>query len=185
MSDSTSSSGVAGRYATALFEIADESGALDAVEGALGQLQEALNISPELNQLIKSPIVRREEQAAAMAKICDAMGIGAPVSSAIGLMAANRRLFALPQVIKGYNELLAKKRGVQAAQVVSAKPLSDAQRAALEDAIKKSVGADIALDVTVDEGLIGGLVVKVGSKMIDSSIRTKLASLKTAMKEVG
>lgn len=185
MSDSTSSSGVAGRYATALFEIADESDALDAVEAALGQLRAALDVSPELAHMIRSPIVSRENQGAAMAKICDAIGVGAPVSSAVGLMAANRRLFTLPQVIKGYNELLAKKRGVQSAEVVSAKPLSDDQRAALEDAIKTSVGADIALNATVDEGLIGGLVVKVGSKMIDTSIRSKLASLKTAMNEVG
>lgn len=185
MSDSTDAAGVAGRYATALFEIADESGSLDAVEGALGQMKDALAVSDDLRNLIKSPIVSREEQAAAMAKVCDAMGVGAPVSSAIGLMAANRRLFTLPQVIAGYNELLAKKRGVQQAEVRSAKPLSDDQRAALENTIKESVGADIALDVTVDESLIGGLVVRVGSKMIDTSIRSKLASLQTAMKEAG
>ena len=185
MSDSTDAAGVAGRYATALFEIADESDSLDAVEGDLAQMKDALGVSDDLANLIKSPIVSREDQAAAMAKVCGAMGIGAPVSSAIGLMAANRRLFALPQVIAGYNELLAKKRGVQQAEVRSAKPLSDAQKAALEKTIKESVGADIALDVTVDESLIGGLVVRVGSKMIDTSIRSKLASLQTAMKEAG
>ncbi len=185
MSDSTDAAGVAGRYATALFEIADESGSLDAVEAALGQMKDALGVSDDLANLIKSPIVSREDQAAAMAKVCDAMGIGAPVSSTIGLMAANRRLFALPQVIKGFNRLLADKRGIQEAEVRSAKPLSDAQKAALEKTIKESVGADIALDVTVDESLIGGLVVRVGSKMIDTSIRSKLASLQTAMKEAG
>ena len=185
MSDSTDAAGVAGRYATALFEIADESDSLDAVEGDLAQMKDALGVSDDLANLIKSPIVSREDQAAAMAKVCSAMEIGAPVSSAIGLMAANRRLFALPQVIAGYNELLAKKRGVQQAEVRSAKPLSDAQKAALEKTIKESVGADIALDVTVDESLIGGLVVRVGSKMIDTSIRSKLASLQTAMKEAG
>ena len=185
MSDSTSSAGVAGRYATALFEIAEESGALDQVEGALGQMKDALAASPELAQLIKSPIVSREDQGNAMAAVCNAMGVGAPVSSAIGLMASNRRLFALPEVISGFNELLAKKRGVENAEVTSAKPLTDAQRSALEAAIKDKVGADVALSVTVDESLIGGLVVKVGSKMIDSSIRTKLASLKTAMREAG
>ncbi|MEM7270159.1 MAG: F0F1 ATP synthase subunit delta [Pseudomonadota bacterium] len=185
MSDSTDSAGVAGRYATALFEIADESGGLEAVEGALGQMKAALAESDDLRNLINSPIVSREEQAAAMAKVCDAMGIGAPVASAIGLMAANRRLFALPAVIDGYNELLAKKRGVQQAEVVSAKALTKAQQDALEKTIKDSVGANVALDVTVDESLIGGLVVKVGSKMIDTSIRSKLASLQTAMKEAG
>jgi len=185
MSDKTDASGVAGRYATALFDIAEESDALDAVEAALGQLKSGLEVSDDLSALIKSPIVSREDQGAAMAKICEAMGIGAPVASLVGLMAANRRLFALPEVIAGYNALLAKKRGVQSAEVVSAKPLTDAQREALEATIKASVGADIALDVTVDEGLIGGLVVKVGSKMVDTSIRSKLSSLQTMMKEAG
>ena len=148
-------------------------------------MKDALGVSDDLANLIKSPIVSREDQAAAMAKVCDAMKIGAPVSSAIGLMAANRRLFALPQVIAGFNQLLADKRGVQQAEVRSAKPLTKAQQAALEKTIKESVGADIALDVTVDESLIGGLVVRVGSKMIDTSIRSKLASLQTAMKEAG
>lgn len=185
MSDRTEAAGVAGRYATALFEIADESGALDAVEAALGQMKDALAVSDDLSRLIRSPVVSRAEQGAAMAKVCEAMEIGAPVSSMIGLMASNRRLFVLPEVISGYNALLAKKRGVQQAEVTSPKPLSEAQRASLEATIKQAVGADIALDVTVDEGLIGGLVVKVGSKMIDTSIRSRLASLQTAMKEAG
>ena len=185
MSDSTSSSGVAGRYAVALFEIAEESGSIEGVEQALGSLKAALAESADLRSVIKSPIISREEQAAAMAKLCEALGIGAPVSAAVGLMAQNRRLFTLPQVIAGFDALLAKKRGVQQAEVVSAKPLTDAQRAALEDTIKSSVGADVALDVTVDESLIGGLVVRVGSKMIDTSIRSKLASLQTLMKEAG
>jgi len=185
MSDSTDAAGVAGRYATALFEIADESGSLDAVEGALGQMKDTLAVSDDLASLIKSPIVSREEQAAVMAKVCDAMKIGAPVSSTVGLMAANRRLFALPQVIAGFNQLLADKRGIQQAEVASAKPLTKAQQDALEKTIKDAVGADIALNVTVDESLIGGLVVRVGSKMIDTSIRSKLASLQTAMKEAG
>lgn len=186
MSDNAAASaGIAGRYATALFELADESGALDAVEVALGQLSEALKASDDLAALIKSPIVSREDQATAMAKVCEAMSIGAPVSNLIALMASKRRLFALPQAISAFADLLAAKRGVTSADVVSAKPLTDAQVAALEETIKKTVGADIALNVTVDSALIGGLVVKVGSKMIDSSVRSKLASLQTAMKEVG
>ena len=183
--NSASTAGIAGRYATALFELAEEGGSLDQVESWLGQFKEALGVSEDLAALIRSPIVSREQQGAAMAAVCDKMGVGAPVSSMIGLMAAKRRLFALPDVINVFNQLMADKRGVVSAEVAAAAPLSDAQRKALEDTIKKSVGADIALDVTVDESLIGGLVVKVGSKMIDTSIKSKLASLKTAMKEAG
>ncbi|WP_340108393.1 F0F1 ATP synthase subunit delta [Pikeienuella sp. HZG-20] len=186
MSDrSGSTAGIAGRYAAAIFELAEESDALDAVEGQLAALKAAIDESDELAALIKSPIVSREEQGAAMAAICKAMEIGAPVSSLVGLMAAKRRLFALPRVIEIFSALLAEKRGVVSAEVVTAAPLSAAQRESLEAVIKKFAGADIALDVTVDDGLIGGLVVRVGSKMIDTSIRSKLASLETAMKEVG
>ena len=186
MSDSSAShAGIAGRYATALFELGEEGGALDQVEGWLGQLKEALGASEDLAALIRSPIVSREEQGTAMAAICDKMGIGAPVKPMIGLMASKRRLFALPDVINVFNQLLADKRGIVPAEVTAAAPLTDAQRAELEETIKKSVGADIALDVTVDESLIGGLVVRVGSKMIDTSIRTKLSKLQTVMKEVG
>jgi len=186
MSDSSASTaGIAGRYASALFEIAEESGALESVEGHLGQLKDALGESDDLSALIQSPIASREEQGTAMAAICAKMEIGAPVSNVIGLMASKRRLFVLPDMIAVFSQLLADKRGIVSAEVVSATALTAAQQESLEATIKKSVGADIALDVTVDESLIGGLVVKVGSKMIDTSIRSKLASLQTAMKEVG
>lgn len=186
MSDKSASTvGIAGRYATAIFDIAEESGALETVEGHLGALKAAIGVSEEFSAFLRSPIVSRDDQAAAMKAICEKMEIGAPVSSLIGLMAAKRRLFALPALIDIFAELLAKKRGVVSAEVVSAAPLSAAQRTELEATIKKFAGAEIALDVTVDEGLIGGLVVKVGSKMIDTSIRSRLASLQTVMKEVG
>jgi F-type H+-transporting ATPase subunit delta len=186
MSDSSASTaGIAGRYASALFEIAEESGALESVEGHLGLLKDALGVSEDLRALIASPIASREQQGAAMSAICDQMKIGAPVSSVIGLMASKRRLFVLPDMIRIFAQLLADKRGIVSAEVISAKALTAAQQKSLEATIKKSVGSEIALDVTVDESLIGGLVVKVGSKMIDTSIRSKLASLQTAMKEVG
>lgn len=186
MSDrSASTAGIAGRYAAAIFELAEESDALDAVNGHLAALKAAISESDDLAALIRSPITSREEQGAAMEAVCKAMEIGAPVSSLIGVMAAKRRLFALPQVIDAYNAMLAEKRGIVSAEVTSAFKLSADQRKELEGVIKKFAGADIALDVTVDESLIGGLVVKVGSKMIDTSIRSKLASLETAMKEVG
>jgi F-type H+-transporting ATPase subunit delta len=183
VSDITSVSGVAGRYATALFELADESGSLDAVDGQLGLLAQALGESADLRTLIDSPLYSRDEQARAMAAICDAMGVGAPTSNMIALMAAKRRLFTLPDVIRGFRALLAQRRGIVTAEVRSPRALSDQQRGALEATLKNATGSDIVLDVTVDETLIGGLVVKVGSKMIDTSIRSKLDRLQTAMKE--
>jgi F-type H+-transporting ATPase subunit delta len=183
VSDTIPVSGVSGRYATALFELAQESGQLELVETHLGQLSQALKASEDLAAVVASPIYSRAEQGAAMAAICDAMGIGEPTSNLIGLMAAKRRLFALGDVIKGFNALLARERGVVAAEVRAARPLNAKQRKALEAALAKATGAKIALDIAVDETLIGGLVVKVGSKMIDSSIRSKLSQLQTAMKE--
>lgn len=183
MSDNTPVSGVSGRYATALFELADESGALDTVDSHLGTLAQALADSADFRALIASPVYSREEQGRAMGALCKAMGIGTPTSNLLALMAQKRRLFALPDVIRGFRALLAQKRGVLTAEVRSAKALSAKQRKALEATLKNSTGKDILLDVTVDETLIGGLVVKVGSKMIDTSIRSRLDRLQTAMKE--
>jgi F-type H+-transporting ATPase subunit delta len=185
VSDTTPISGIAGRYATALFELADESGALDTVEAHLKQLSAALRDSADLRAVIGSPIYTREQQGAAMAAVLGAMGVGAPTANLVGLMAQKRRLFALPDVIRAFHQLLAKKRGIVAAEVRSATPLSKAQRADLEAVLNKATGAKIALDVVVDEGLIGGLVVKVGSKMIDTSIRSRLSRIETVMKEAG
>lgn len=183
MSATTPVSGVSGRYATALFDLAEETGALDTVDGHLGTLAQALADSADFRSLIASPVYTREEQARAVAALCAAMKIGAPTSNLLGLMARNRRLFALPEVIASFRALLAQKRGILTAEVRSAKPLSAEQRAALQSTLKTATGKSIVLDVTVDETLIGGLVVKVGSKMIDTSIRSKLDRLQTAMKE--
>ncbi|MGF1659472.1 MAG: F0F1 ATP synthase subunit delta [Rubrimonas sp.] len=183
MSDTTPVSGVSGRYATALFELAQESGQLELVEGHMAQLSAALAASADLSAAVSSPLYGRDEQAAALSALCKAMGIGAPTSNLIGLMAAKRRLFALGDVIKGFDALLARHRGIVPAEVRSARPLTAAQRSALEAALAEAAGAKIALDVSVDPSLIGGLVVKLGSRMIDSSIRSKLSQLQTAMKE--
>ncbi len=185
MSDAAVVSGVAGRYATALFELADETGALDAVERHLDTLDAALRESEDLRAMVASPVHGRDEQGAAMAALCRAMAISAPTAGLLGLMAANRRLFVLRGVIDGFRALLAKKRGIVTAEVHSAAPLSDAQRASLADTLARATGSQIALKEIVDDGLIGGLVVKVGSKMIDTSIRAKLAKLQTMMKEAG
>ncbi len=183
MSGTKPSSSIAGRYAVALFELADESGALDAVESQVRSLNDAIAGSADLRAVIASPILSRDEQARALAAICAALGVGAPTSNLVALMAAKRRLFALPDVIRAFDALLAKKRGIVGAEVRSAAPLSDAQREELERTLREATGAKIALHAIVDEALIGGLVVKVGSKMIDTSIRSQLAKLQTIMKE--
>jgi F-type H+-transporting ATPase subunit delta len=183
VSDTTPVSGVSGRYATALFELAQEDGQLDAVEAHLRQLAQALEESADFATLVSSPLYSREEQAGALAALCKAMKIGAPTGNLLALMASKRRLFALGDVIKGFNALLADKRGVVPVEVRAARALSAAQRKALEEALAQATGSKVALDLAVDKSLIGGLVVKVGSKMIDSSIRSKLSQLQTAMKE--
>ena len=187
MSAATSiAAGAAGRYATALFDLAAESGAIDAVEADIAALGAAVNDSPELATMLASPLYGREEQAAAMNAICGAAGLGPYVTNLVALMAAKRRLFALPQTISQFGRLVAEHRGEVTAEVTSARALSDAQQAALSDKLKAAVGREVKLDMTVDEDLIGGLVVKVGSRMIDTSIRAQLArQCKNVMKEVG
>ena len=186
MSDtSTLTSSAAGRYANALFELAVESGSLEAVETDLLSLEAALSDSAEFANMIKSPVYSRDEQGRAVDAIAGAMGLGGLVRNVTGLMAAKRRLFALPELIGIYKKLMADHRGEVEASVTAARPLSDAQRDALAAAIKSAIGRDVKLNLAVDESLIGGLVVKVGSRMIDSSIRSKLMGLQTAMKEVG
>lgn len=186
MSSSTSlTSGVAGRYATALFEIARDDGAIDRVEADVTALEAALGESADLRQLIHSPVYTREDQARAMRALAERMGLGTEVANTLGLMAHNRRLFVLPGLIAQIKALIADHRGEVTAEVTAARPLSDAQTKALVDTLRKQIGKDVTLDVTVDESLIGGLVVKVGSRMIDTSIRSRLASLQNVMKEVG
>lgn len=178
-------SGAAGRYATALFEIARDGETLDKVEQDLLALEAALDASDNLSGMIASPIPTRAEQGAAMAAITRRMGLGPEVSNTVGLMAANRRLFVLPAMIRAVKALIAEHRGEVTAQVTAASPLNERQTADLAETLKASVGKDIKLDVSVDRSLIGGLIVKVGSRMIDTSIRSKLANLQNAMKEVG
>jgi F-type H+-transporting ATPase subunit delta len=176
---------VAGRYATALFEIAKESKALDQVEADILAVEAAMAESPELRDMLSSPVFSREDQARAIAAIAAKMGLGAAVANTLGLMAQNRRLFVVPALIAQIKALIAADRGEMTAEVTTARPLTDAQTDALAQTLKASVGKDVRLDVTVDESLIGGLVVKVGSRMIDTSLRSKLANLQNVMKEVG
>jgi F-type H+-transporting ATPase subunit delta len=178
-------SGVAGRYATALFEIAKESQSLDTVEADVRALEAALTESPELSGMMNSPIFTREDQGRAIAAIAQSMGLGPALAGTLGLMARNRRLFVVPELIEQLKALIADERGEVIAEVTTAKKLTKDQVEGLEKTLKASVGKDVRLDVTVDESLIGGLVVKVGSRMIDTSIRSKLAQLQNVMKEVG
>jgi len=178
-------SGVAGRYATALFDLAKESDDLDRVEADILSLEGALAVSPEFREVLASPIHSRDEHARVIAAIADKLGHGVVVKNTLGLIAQNRRLFILPELIAQMKALIADERGEVTAEVTSAKPLSDAQAKALKETLKASVGKDVKLDAAVDESLIGGLVVRLGSRMIDTSIRSKLAQLQNVMKEVG
>jgi F-type H+-transporting ATPase subunit delta len=176
---------VAGRYASALFDLAKENSSLPKVEADVRALEGALAESSDLRKLISSPIYTREDQRNALRALSEKMGFGSEVANTIGLMAVNRRLFVLPAFVAQLKAMIAEDRGEVVAEVTSARALSDEQAQSLISTLKSSVGREIRLDARVDESLIGGLVVKVGSKMIDTSIRAKLASLQNIMKEVG
>lgn len=175
----------AGRYANALFELAREDATLEAVDADLDALAAALEDSEDLRTLIDSPLYSRDAQGQAMARVAEAMGLGTMTRNVLGLMAQNRRLFALPAMIRDFRAMLAQHRGEVTADVTAARPLSEAQRSALAETVERAVGRTVKLNVAVDESLIGGLIVRVGSKMIDTSIRSRLMGLQNAMKEVG
>ena len=179
------SSGIASRYATALFELADESGGLPALEADVGTLASLLGESEDLRAMIASPLHTREEQGAAIDAVAAAAGLSALMQRTLALMAAHRRLFVLPQLVTALRSRIAAAKGEETAEVTAARALTPEQEARLADLLSAKVGKTVKLQTTVDETLIGGLVVKVGSKMIDTSIRSKLASLQNAMKEVG
>jgi len=176
---------VAERYATAIFELALDADQLTAVETDLGNFAGLVADNPDLKRLVTSPVFSAEEQTRAVTKILERVGIGGLVGNLIKVAAGNRRLFVVPDVITAFRRRVARHRGEVSAEVTSAEPLSAKHVAALKDALKASLGKDVALDAKVDPALIGGLIVKVGSRMLDGSLRTKLNSLKLAMKEVG
>ncbi|PZQ52442.1 MAG: F0F1 ATP synthase subunit delta [Rhodovulum sulfidophilum] len=184
-SSASLTSGVAGRYATALFEIAKDSNTLDKVEADLSTLEAALAESADLREAIASPVFSREDLGNAVVALAGKLGLGQDVTNTLRLMAQNRRLFVLPGLISQLRALIADARGEVTAEVTTAKALTKGQADALAETLKASVGKDVKLNVIVDESLIGGLVVKVGSRMVDTSIRSKLAHLRNVMKEVG
>jgi len=176
---------VAGRYASALFELAEEQSQVAAVEKDLGAFIKLYEESDDLQRLLRSPVFSSDDQLAAIKAVLERAAIGGLTANFLQLAARNRRLFAVPDMIKAFRAMCARARGEVEAEVASAFPLNDAQMNTLKEALKASVGKDVQVRAKVDPALLGGLVVKMGSRMIDSSLRTKLNSLKTRMKEVG
>ena len=179
------STGIASRYATAVFDLAKEEKQLAVLEADVDTLDAALNDSTDFVSFINSPVVSREEQGAAIAAIAAKMGLSTISANTLALMAQNRRLFVLPALVAGLRALIAEEKGEVTADVTAAKSLTKAQQDKLAKTLKASVGKDVKINLAIDERLIGGLIVKVGSKMIDTSISSKLANLQNAMKEVG
>jgi F-type H+-transporting ATPase subunit delta len=178
-------SGVSARYAAALYDLADEEGVIDAVAGDLAALAKMIEDSVDFQRFIKSPVISRASQSKAIAAIAEKAQLSPLAHKFLGLLAANRRLFALQGIIAGFRQILADRRGQATAHVTSAAPLSDSQTTSLIDALKKSVGRNIDIVSKVDPSILGGLIVKIGSRMVDSSLKSKLQRLKLAMKGVG
>ena len=176
---------MAGRYASALFDLAREGSALDDVASDLEAVDAMIDRSADLARLVRSPVIPREDQGQAIDVVLEAAGIGDLARRFIGLVARNRRLFALRDMMAAYRTLLADHRGQTTARVTSARPLTDEQIARIESRLAGIVDQEISLTTDVDESLLGGLVVRVGSRMIDSSLKTKLQGMRTAMKEAG
>ena len=173
---------LAGRYATALFELAREAHSLDAVSASLATLKTTVAQSEDFRRLIASPLVGREEATKAIAAAAPAMGLDPLTARFLGVLAANRRLGQIDAVMRAFGALVAQHRGQATADVISAHPLSDEQVAALKTKLKQQTGRDVSIDLRVDPAILGGLIVKVGSRQVDGSIRTKLNTLATAMK---
>ncbi len=178
-------SGVSGRYATALFELARDEKSIDAVKADLDRFDGLLNDIADLKRLVRSPVFSADAQSRALTAVLDKAGITGISANFLKVLTANRRLFAVADVIRAFRALVAKFRGEASADVTVAETLSDKNLDALKSALNSVTGKDVTLNVKVDPSIIGGLVVKLGSRMVDSSLRTKLNSIKHAMKEAG
>jgi len=178
-------SGVSGRYATALFELARDEKAVDAVKADLERFEAMLADSADLKRLVRSPVFSAGAQSKALTAVLDKADITGISANFLKLLTANRRLFAVTDVIRAFRALVAKFKGEATAEVTVAEALSDKNLDSLKTALKSVTGKDVALNVKIDRSIIGGLVVKLGSRMVDSSLRTKLNSIKHAMKEAG
>ncbi len=175
-------SGVPGRYASALFELAGEAKSVDKTGDALNAFQALLDSSEDLARLVRSPVFSAEDQVAALEAICAKAGITGLALNFIRLVTQNRRLFFISDMIKAYGTLVATAKGEVQAEVTSAEKLSDKHVNELKAALKATIGQDVQLSTRVDPSVLGGLIVKVGSRMIDNSLKTKLQNLKIAMK---
>jgi len=176
--------GMAGRYATALYELALEARALDPVKADLDRFDALIEASQDLNRLVRSPVFSAEEQEKALAAIMQKAEIGGLAAKFIGLVAKNRRLFALREMVKAFRALVARHKGETRAEVTAAEPLSETHLNALKAALNSTTQKEVALDIRIDPAILGGLIVKLGSRMVDASLKTKLNSIKLAMKEV-
>lgn len=174
--------GLSGRYATALFDLAIEGNALDGVAASLAVLKDALAGSDDLKALVTSPMVSRKAAAAGVAAVAASLGLDKLTTSFLGVLAGNRRLAVLPAIIRDFNALAAARRGEISARVTAARALTATQQKALAAKLKAGLGRDVALDITIDPAILGGLIVRVGSRMIDSSLKTRLDSLGQALK---
>ena len=185
MAETTGTSGLAERYATALFELADERRVLDAVAGDLRELRTMLHESGDLVRLLRSPVVSRDGQAKAVAALAERAGLAGLTRDFLGLVAQNRRLFAVPAMIEAYLKKLAERRGEITAEVTVAHPLNEARHAALLEQLRRTVGARVVVDIRVDPSLLGGMIVKIGSRMVDASLNSRLQRLRLAMRSTG
>ena len=178
-------SGVARRYASSLFELAQDNGTADQVESDLTALGEMIEESEDFSRLIKSPVFAADEQERAMVSIAEKGNVAPLTKNFLRVVAKNRRLFVLPGIVAAYKELAAEGRGEVTAKVVAAHELTAGQKAELAETLKGVAGKDVAIDLSVDPSLLGGLIVQIGSRQIDTSLKTKLNSMKLALKEVG
>ncbi len=175
-------SGLAGRYAAALFELADEKKALDQVADDLRGLKAAIAGSADLQTFLRSPLYGRDQQTRALDALLEKAGVAALTKNFALVVAKNRRLYALSGMIDAYLAILAARRGEVTAHVTVARALSEAEAGRLEETLKKAVGGKVQIETKIDESLIGGLIVQVGSRMVDGSIKRKLQKLQHAMK---
>ncbi len=182
---STITSGLAERYATALFDLAKEDGQIDAVMQDLDSVRTMLDESEDLRRTIRSPVISASAQAQAITAVADRAGLSSLTKQFLGLLAHKRRLFALPQIIEAFRAIVAKDRGEISCEVISAAELQDNQIAALRESVSAQAGKDVNLSVRVEPELLGGVVVRIGSRMIDASLRTKLQNLEHSMRGIG
>jgi F-type H+-transporting ATPase subunit delta len=183
--ESTGISGLAERYAAALFELADERHALDEAAGDLRELRAMLGASADLGRLVRSPVLSRADQGKAMAALAENAKLSKLTADFIAIVARNRRLFAVPAIIEAYLAKLAERRGEVTAEITAAQSLTEAQQGALTEQLRRVVGSRVAIDVRVDPNLLGGMVVKIGSRMVDGSIKGQLQRLQLSMKGIG